>query len=183
MKKQCSGFIFCMTLCIILVISLLVIIGMQQALAYYKVMNRQEKSHYNFYQLEHSAMNFVHFASLKKKNCTLQDVGANEAIKRVINGECCAKNTDEYRYCYLIEDLGEFSCLLVAKQGQKYNSHHFRVTLLQNGQDNSFGIIQLRFIKLGSNLPVCSEEEIMIKEGVISWRYLSDRKNYTYLIK
>ncbi|WP_206753110.1 hypothetical protein, partial [Escherichia coli] len=59
--------------------------------------------------------------------------------------------------------------------------HHFRFTVLQDEEHGEYTIMQLRFIKLGSNVSSCPEEEIQVKEGVSSWRYLPDYKNFEIL--
>lgn len=182
MKNHCSGFIFLMTLCVILVISLLVLASMQQVLLYYKAINRQEVLHQNFYQLEHLAMQLVRSSSLHtSKDCYLQEDNANTVIKKLIN-KGCSIILSQKKYLYGIEDLGEFPCLVLEQGGQKYISHHFRVTVLQDEQDIASSVIQLRFIKLSSSSLSCSEEEIWVKEGVSSWRYLSDYKNHAFIL-
>lgn len=181
MKSHCSGFIFLMTFCVILVISLLALAGMQQVLLYYKAINRQEALHQNFYQLEHFAMQLVRSSSLHtRKDCYLQEDNANTVIKKLIN-KGCSIIFSQKKYIYGIEDLGEFPCLVLDKEGQKYISHHFRVTVLQEEQDKASSVIQLRFIKSGSSSLFCSEEEIWVKEGVSSWRYLSDYKSNAFI--
>ncbi|MCK0182385.1 hypothetical protein QPX01_12575 [Legionella pneumophila] len=115
-------------------------------------------------------------------DCYLQkDYGANKIANELVNNKGCLLILNQRKYRYFIEDLNEFSCLVLNKDGQKYASHHFRFTVLQDEEHGESAIMQLRFIKLGSNLSSCPEEEIQVKEGVSSWRYLPDYKNFEIL--
>ncbi|HCR5153993.1 TPA: hypothetical protein OO049_002714, partial [Legionella pneumophila] len=180
MKKTDSGFILLMTLCITFLMSLLVLASLQQVFLQYKALNSQETFHQNFYQLEHWMMRLVRSPLLlyAGMNCYAQkDYGANKIANELVNNKGCLLILDRKKYRYFIEDLNEFSCLVLNKDGQKYASHHLRFTVLQYEEHGEFSIMQLRFIKLGSNLSSCRDEEIQVKEGVSSWRYLPDYKN------
>ncbi|HAZ7572168.1 hypothetical protein OQJ02_09575 [Legionella sp. PATHC032] len=183
MKKTNSGFILLMTLCITFLMSLLVLASLQQVLLHYKALNTQETFHQNFYQLEHWMMRLARSPSLYAgKDCYKQkDYGANKIVNELVNNKGCLLILDRKKYRYFIEDLNEFSCLVLDKHGQKHASHHFRFTVLQYEKYREFSIMQLRFIKSGGNLFSCPEEELQVKEGVISWRYLPDYKNFKTL--
>ncbi|HAU1638323.1 TPA: hypothetical protein JBJ33_12610 [Legionella pneumophila] len=183
MKKTDSGFILLMTLCITFLMSLLVLASLQQIFLQYKALNSQETFHQNFYQLEHWVMRLTRSPLLyARKDCYVQkDYGANHVINELVSSKGCLLTFGRKKYRYFIEDLNEFSCLVLNKDGQKHASHHLRFTVLQYEEYGEPSIMQLRFIKSGSNLSSCSEEEIQVKEGVISWRYLSDYKNFKTL--
>lgn len=183
MKKTDSGFILLMTLCITFLMSLLVLASLQQVFLQYKALNSQEIFHQNFYQLEHLIIRLTHSPSLYvRKDCYLKkNYGANKVVNELVKNKGCLLILNQRKYRYFIEDLNEFSCLVLNKDGQKHASHHFRFTVLQHREHGEFSIIQLRFIKLGSNLSSCPEEEIQVKEGVSSWRYLPDYKNFKIL--
>ncbi|MCL9682721.1 type II secretion system protein [Legionella maioricensis] len=171
MKKQCSGFIFLMTLCVILVISLLLITGLHHVLLYHKALNQQELQHQHFYQLEHLAVQLAHIATgASAKSCVEYGDAANEVIQRLIENQGCSLTDGQARYRYLIEDLGDFPCLVFP--GQNRASRHFRITLLLLKDDeNSASVLQLRMIK-PSGMIRCSGEERAVTEGISSWRYI-----------
>ncbi|HAT8180764.1 TPA: hypothetical protein JA361_15240, partial [Legionella pneumophila] len=162
MKKPDSGFILLMTLCIIFLMSLLVLASLQQVLLHYKALNTRETFHQDFYHLEHLIMRLARSPlSYTGKDCYLQvDYGANKVIKELVNNKGCLLTLGRKKYRYFIEDLSEFSCLVLNKEGKQCTSHHFRFTVLQHAEHGEHSIMQLRFIKSGSNLSSCSEEEI-----------------------
>ncbi|HDV5709855.1 TPA: hypothetical protein RJD49_001539 [Legionella pneumophila] len=183
MKKTDSGFILLMTLCITFLMSLLVLASLQQIFLQYKALNSQETFHQNFYQLEHWMMRLARSPLLYAgMDCYVQkDYGANKIANELVKNKGCLLILNQKKYRYFIEDLNEFSCLVLNKDGQKYASHHFRFTVLKDEEHGESAIMQLRFIKLGSNLSSCPEEEIQVQEGVSSWRYLPDYKNFERL--
>lgn len=171
MKKQCGGFIFLMTLCIILVISLLLITCLHHVLLYYKGLNQRELQHQSFYQLEGLAVQLAHASKLTStENCVEYGDAANEVIQRLIDNQGCSLTEGRSKYRYVIEDLGDFPCLVLP--AQKRASRHIRITLLLlNDNGNADSVLQLRIIKPSAVLH-CSGEEHAVTAGISSWRYI-----------
>lgn len=164
------GFILIMTLLMILVSSMLVVAGMQYVLIYYKAVNHQERQHRNFYQLEHVALGLADGA-LSGGRCVRGDVGANAVLKFLEGGEGCVVDIDGVGYGYLVEDLGEFPCLVVEIKGRARSTHHFRVSVLE---PDSGAFLQIRSIKRAEFFS-CQGLLRWVGEGVSSWRYLNLR--------
>ncbi len=174
MKRKSGGFILLMTLCVIIVMSALLITCLHHILLYHKALNTQEQQHQNFYQLEYIAKQLAHSSSVTANiNCVETRDVANEVIQWLIKGDGCALTTGQEQYQYIIEDLGDFPCLIFYRQQQKYASHHLRISvLLLANEEHDSALLQLRFIKptiTGS----CMGEENRVSEGISSWRYLS----------
>ena len=171
MKKQCSGFIFLMTLCVILVISLLLITCLHHILLYHKALNQRELQHQRFYHLEDLAVELAHASvATNTDKCIEHGDAANEVIQRLIDNQGCSFIDGQARYRYLIEDLGDFPCLVLSLQ--KHASRHIRVTLLLLTDDeNTASVLQLRFIKPSANIH-CTGEVHIVTEGISSWRYI-----------
>lgn len=173
MKKQAQGFIFLMTLICTAVISVLIVTSMQHILLYYKAINKKEALHQHFYQLEEVAMQLAQTAfSADTEGCVSKKDSANQAIQKLVHHEGCSLKHGATRYQYLIEDLGEFPCLISFKKGQKKATRHRRVSIIQMEEEFPVSLLQLRFIALGS-VANCLETERTVSLGVSSWRYFT----------
>lgn len=170
MRDQQAGFIFIFTLCTILVISLLLVSSMQQLVLYSKAINRQELHHQLFYQLE-DAMKYVLKNALKNTACELTTSDADNALNKLSHGMGCsfAFGGREYRYFY--EYLGAFPCLVVSENEHTFETHHIRVTLMQ--QDAVSSVLQVRYLNKGI-VSSCSKELHKVFIGISSWRYFAD---------
>ncbi|BCA96299.1 hypothetical protein TUM19329_26600 [Legionella antarctica] len=173
MSKQYSGFIFLMTLCVILVISSLLITCLHHVLLYHKALNQQEQQHQNFYQLEALALQLARASKVAiADNCIEHGDAANEVIQRLINNQGCSLIDGQSQYRYIIEDLGDFPCLVL--HDHKHATRHNRVSLLLLGENgNTVSVLQLRMIK-PSAVMGCSGGEHEVTTGIGSWRYIPD---------
>jgi len=171
MRHRCNGFIFMVTLCFISVISLLLLTYMQHVMIYQRASTKQEMHHQRFYQMEHLARGLSK-ASFNSPCRWQQDVtnGAIEQLK--MHGGCLLKlGQDHYRY--IIEDLGIYPCLVVEHQGIIQSTHHSRVSLLlEANEEHAASALQIRMIHPAGELS-CAQEPRMVTEGVSSWRFLS----------
>lgn len=174
MKKGGDGFILFMTLCTVCVISVLLIASMQHVLLLHKAINQQELAHQNFYQLEDLAKQLANAPSLAiKKNCIQYGAdSANQVLQQLKENEGCLLLIGQTSYRYIIEDLGDFPCLVFYRNSQKFASHHTRISIMSVADNkNQASALQLRFIK--PSTPVkCLEVERKIKSGISSWRYI-----------
>lgn len=131
MKNE-SGFIFTVTLLMITVISLLLLASMQHILLYHKVINRQEESHKNFYNLEHVARQLSQkYEVLLAPNCVIKEDSQNQILHKLLHNQGCSLSNDGLQYGYFIEDLGDFPCLVVLGNNQMYATHHQRLSVVQ----------------------------------------------------
>ena len=175
MNRRCGGFIFFMTLCIVLVISLLLITCMQHVLLYHKALNKQELRHQNFYQLENLALQLASAAHLNKQ-CMKQRDSANQVIEELTNNEGCLLVVEQHRYRYMIEDLGDFPCLVAHLKQNKRATHHLRISIvLLADEENTASLLQIRFIKPSEALG-CFGKEHLVTPGLSSWRYFPTLK-------
>jgi hypothetical protein len=171
MMKRCEGFIFFMTLCIMTVITLLLMTCMHHVLLYHKALNEQELQHRNFYQLEHIAAQLVTKPDfLSRKICIEFGDSANEVLRHLIHNKGCVLSLGSTNYRYLIEDLGEFPCLVIKKGQQRRATRHLRISII--GGEGNDSALQLRFIKPAA-VSECIGQERIVNSGISSWRYLS----------
>lgn len=178
MSKNYQGFIFLMTLMMTTIISLLVLTGMQHLLLFYKVINKQEETHHHFYQLEQLALQLASTPrEITQGPCFIDKESANSVVRKLLQQEGCVLKKNNLNYRYYIEDLGEFPCLVVYKNGQKRATHHRRISIAQMEEGLPNALMQLRLISIGSLLH-CLNEEHTIALGVSSWRYLSSVDDY-----
>jgi hypothetical protein len=176
MNKRSDGFILGMTLCVILVITLLILACMQHVLLLNKAMNRQEREHQVFYEIEDVAVQLAQtqFNQLEKQ-CISHDKTANQAINMLFRNEGCSFKAGHNLYQYIIEDLGEFPCLVLHHNDQKRSTHHSRITLLLLSKEEYAvsKVVQIRYIN-ASDLYTCEGQEHVVFTGVSSWRYFPD---------
>jgi hypothetical protein len=176
MMKKFNGFIFLMTLCTILVVSLLLLTVMHHVLLYGKAINRQEIQHQRFYQLEDT---MLHLAQQKtnmiEKQCIVDQKNGNKVIEILVKKEGCSLVNGDIQYQYIIEDLGEFPCLVVRQNEQTNATRHTRITLLQSADEIHpvTSVLQVRNIKKITPLP-CQSEVLKVSSGISSWRYIAD---------
>lgn len=175
MNKHDDGFVLLMTLSVISIITLLLMTSMQQVLLYHKAINRQEKEHQSFYQLEAVALQLSRKQDLLISTCVRNKDAPNAVIDALVHNEGCLLTTGQIRYRYFIEDLGSFPCLVLQHGDMKQTSHHLRITLLQMTEEAHapLSVLQVRYIKSGPS-SVCLGREHRVSEGISSWRYFPD---------
>jgi hypothetical protein len=168
MMKQGAGFIFFMTLCILSVISILLVTCMHHVLLYHKAINQLEQRHQNFYQLEQLATLIINTAQ-SNSSCLKSSNTPNQIIIQLLNNRGCLITVGSSRFRYMIEDLGDFPCLMVKQRA----SHHLRLSmvLLADGEHEASGL-QLRLIQ-SSEKKECFGKIHQINSGISSWRYFS----------
>lgn len=172
MKQREEGFIFLLTLCIIMVVSLLLITGLHHVLLYHKALNQQEIQHQNFYQLEHLARQLVGSShTVTNRDCVINTDAPNQIIQHLSHNQGCLLISGQIKYRYMIEDLGDFPCLVVYQRQLKYASHHIRISIVRTGDANNTSALQLRWIRPSAILD-CPYAEHLVKSGISSWRYL-----------
>jgi len=172
--KQQQGFIFIVTLYITAIMSLLLLSSMQHVLLYQRAVNKQEEERQRFYQLEHIARHLIHVPIDKLHQCIIKSNSANQVIQQVIKKQGCSFVVGMATYQYLIEDLGEYSCLVSLHQEVLKSTHHFRLTLLApSDTEYPSSLIQIRVIKPATSLS-CVHKTKYVALGISSWRYLEN---------
>ncbi|WP_115706947.1 pilus assembly PilX N-terminal domain-containing protein [Legionella sainthelensi] len=172
MKKE-RGFIFTVTLLMIMVMSLLLLASMQHILLYYKIINRQEESHKNFYNLEHVARQLSEkYVAFFAPNCVIKEDSQNQILYKLLHHQGCALSNEGLQYEYLIEDLGDFPCLVARSENRIYATHHQRLSIVQLDKGKPLSFLQVRWIAVGK-LAKCLVKEHVIPIGISSWCYLS----------
>jgi hypothetical protein len=174
MKRHDLGFILLVTLLIIIVVTLLILTSMQHILLYYKAINKQEVVHRSFYQLEKMAMEIAHSPTLlSNQNCIVREDSANQVMHFLRQKKGCNSINGSLHYYYLIEDLGEFPCLVIERDGHKSASYHRRISVMQINDGEPASFLQIRFISIGS-VRICYNSEHIVTLGMSSWRYLPE---------
>lgn len=173
MKGNNRGFIFFMTLCLISIMSALVLLCLQHLLLYHQVLNKQEEGHQRFYQLENIALQLINNPSLvMAPECIQWEDSANKAMEMLAAGKGCLLQVEGESYLYLLEDLGDFPCLILTERKKKLTSHHLRLSLLLEGRHGFSALgLQIRLIKSGG-ISKCKGRKHNVFSGISSWRPL-----------
>lgn len=172
MKKE-KGFIFTVTLLMITVISLLLLASMQHILLYHKVISRQEESHKNFYNLENVVGQLSQkYLALSAPNCVIEEISQSQVLHKLLHHQGCSLSNEGLRYEYLIEDLGNFPCLVTRVKNQQYATHHQRLSVVQLDKGKPLSFLQVRLIAVGK-LTNCLVKERVTPLGISSWCYLA----------
>lgn len=166
-----KGYIFAFTLCIVSLISVLVLSSMQQMLLYQRAMNKQEQAHQYFYDLERIIHYLIALPEKERISCVQHQDSANEVLHQVLKKEGCALKTDKANYHYVIEDLGNYPCLMINDKTTIKATHHFRFTVAQDKPLQPSSIMQVRVIQPVPLLQ-CDSEVRYVDAGISSWRYL-----------
>lgn len=164
MKLQAQGFILLTTLLIVLIMSVLLLTSMQQILLFARGLHLQKTQERRFYQLESLAYNLVSRADLDPA-CLKSQMDANDVLREVARRGCVTQE-ENHQYRYLMEDLGDYGCLMVKVNQKMYPSHHTRITVVHNNR-----YIQMRVIKRATQPVACEGEWHALLSGVSSWRY------------
>ena len=177
--RQEKGFIFVFTLCITSLIGLLVLSCLQQLMLYQRATVKREAHHQDFYQLERLTRQIIHIPKESLISCMRKQDMANESILNLLNKQACQIKLGKKNYWYLIEDLGIFSCLMIAKDEALKSSHHFRYTVLAPATtEHSAFLIQIRVIEEATTL-ACYTSVNYVKAVISSWRYLGNLTGFT----
>ena len=166
-EEKNSGFILIATLCIIALITLLILTSMQHVLMYYKAINRHKLQQREFFQHEKLALQLAN-TPLIESHCVEHSDAINTVLQRLSASEGCHFIDQQIQYYYLIEDLGEFPCLVTRQQK---STRHIRVSLLQRSNNQDY-LLQIRYLKPLPYLSCLSQSKV-VNSGVGSWRYLS----------
>ncbi|MBA2649708.1 MAG: type II secretion system protein [Legionella sp.] len=162
-----------MTLILISIISVLISSNLQHILLYYKAIHTMELQHAQVFQMEVLASQLVRNSNVSS-HCILQWDDANQAIQSLMNNKGCILVVGSRRFQYLLEDLGDFACLIVKSDNAKLSTNHRRLTLMLASEDKSKSnpIIQIRDIRAIA-YQKCMVKESPISLGISSWRLLS----------
>ncbi len=160
-----------MTLLMVAVISLLVFTAMQQNLLYLKSIGAMEVQHNRFYHLESIARHLLQ-VKIQDNLCVKTGDDANQTVLQLEHNKGCSVDNGAFQFQYLLEELGDFACLIVKTQKHTFSTHHRRLSILlvSDGQPNS--LLQLREIT-AIPLQTCVAEQKEVALGISSWRYLS----------
>jgi hypothetical protein len=154
--------------------SLLLLASMQHVLLYQRASNKQEEGHQRFYELEHIARHLIDAPIDKLQACMIKQNLANKALQQVKDKGRCTITVKKNNYRYLIEDLGEYSCLIGLHKGAKKSTHHFRFTLLSLLDKNPPSlVVQIRVIRLAKSFS-CTKNVKYVALGISSWRYIEN---------
>jgi hypothetical protein len=164
MKTNSHGFILLTTLLMMMVMSLLLLTAMQQILLYAKALRIEDAAHNKFYQLESMTHQLV-----AKGACVKPAFDVNAILSYVANRGCIVQE-GKHKYRYIIEDLGNFDCLMVKVKKNMQATNHRRITVMLD-EKAPRRFLQLRIITQASQASACEGEWYAIKEGVSSWRY------------
>lgn len=162
--KHAAGFILFVTLVMIFIVSLLVGSAMQQLVLHQSHLARLKMRHQEFYQMERMALDLV--AKWHPSACNAAEGDVQQTLEH--GGGCLLESgRDEYRY--LIEDLGDFACMIIPVEGGYMASHQQRITLRAVTSGHWL------YLRFATPIPPfeCEGRFIAIRHGVLSWRFIS----------
>lgn len=152
--------------------SLLLLSSMHHVLLYQKAAHNWEKGHYDFYQLEYVARHLLRMKTSQLQGCVIKQNRANLVIQQVARKKGCGLTVGGKDYNYIVEDLGDYPCLMVKQQKKIKPTHHYRFTVLRRSMEQQpASLVQLRVIKLSTEELLCSGEANYVSTGISSWRY------------
>ncbi|MCE3044319.1 hypothetical protein [Legionella sp. 16cNR16C] len=162
--KSSQGMILIVFSLILSFIALLVMAQSESLFLFYKNLGQMIHIQSEIQLLEEEAIRL-----LKQKNntCIVFAQGANEILHQLQSRSACCIMHEEKKYCYLLEDLGEFPCLRIKN---KYLSHQWRITLSDNALRPL--IIQIRYAEAVRPQQCLENQFRVIEEGVQSLRIL-----------
>lgn len=149
-------------------ISLLIATLLQQVLLYAQTVNQMIERQQNFYQLEDFANRLIQAPF--EMDCIVNYMDPNQIIKLILEGQGCMHKDNKKSYLYILDDLGLFPCLQILHQGNAYASQQWLLTVA-----TSADLIQVRIAKAVPTR-ACGGPVHLIKQGILSWRYLKPRK-------
>lgn len=168
--KQENGMILLTTLSMMAIIAMLVLSLMQSVFLYIRVTNALETQHETLSQLEAVAKELIE--GNHPSDCVLSLKNFNQINDLLLKKKGCSKRHNHQQYHYLINDLGTFPCLQITADSKQYfGSHHWLITVAN--ELTPVSILQLRVAKLTKEGGCELEETRIIKEGVLSWRYIT----------
>ncbi|KTD45329.1 hypothetical protein Lqui_2800 [Legionella quinlivanii] len=162
--KSSQGMILIVFSLILNFIALLVMAQSESLFLFYKNLGQMIHIQSEIQFLEEEAIRLL---KQKKSTCTVFNQGANEILHQLQSRSACCIRHEEQKYCYLLEDLGEFPCLRIKN---KYKSHQWRITL-SNDQLRPF-IMQIRYAEATGSQQCLENQFRVIEEGVQSFRIL-----------
>lgn len=166
-----KGYILLTTLLLLVIISLLVLTIMHQVLLYYKAVNATAIGHQHFYQLEQVALALAKDSRQWDPKCVVHGDKVNKIKQRLLRLNGCPMIVDTLKYQYLIEKLGNFSCLTAQVNGKTYATYHLRVSVLQIKEGQQNALLQIRYLSPVTQ-SACYNEIHPVQLGVSSWRYM-----------
>lgn len=169
MSRHQQGIIFLSTLLMLTLLSFLVVSQLQFMFLYHRALNTELAAQEDFYQLEAEANRLALRDWSKEKVCTLEEENPDKVISLLKKGQACSFTRGKRRFFYLVEKLGGYSCVQTPSQAGTY---HVRISLL--AADTMPSLLQLRIARPVAFAPSCkSEDVVLIKQRLISWRYLT----------
>lgn len=168
--KRTDGFVLFTTILMLAMLTLLVLSLMQAMLLYVKAGHELTVRHQTFYQLE-TAAKVIRLSQLANQEapCTVEEKPFHSIIES-LSKRGCEKVIHSHVYLYLFEDLGVFPCLHMVRKHHTFSSHHWRLTVIPKKQPSE--VLQLR-ITSKANLQACDGNVVDIRQGMVSWRYLT----------
>ena len=149
---------------------------MRHVLLYYKAISTQGLQQHLFYEMEQFALQLIQAKSsnASHQGCIIRDTSPEKAFNLLVNNQGCGVVRDQEDYQYIIQDLGEYPCLQIEKEGKRYSAHQRLFSILLKGNDShTTALLQLRTMSTGRET-TCQDTAHLIYGGVTSWRYITD---------
>lgn len=160
--RKASGAILFLCMVLILTLTAIVLASLQNVFLFSKAINQMIVNQQSYYALE--SISYRLMKNTVRKECVVTLVDPNQLTKIVKKQGCDL----QHKYRYLYSDLGNYPCHQMDIKGRKYGSEHFLLTVVNAEGD----ILQIRYARRNLNSVCERKESIMIKEGILSWRFL-----------
>ncbi|MGQ3891934.1 hypothetical protein [Legionella sp. CNM-4043-24] len=165
MTSRQQGSMMLITLMLTGLLSLLILSQMQLLILHVKAVN-QVKARYSIrVDLELAAAQLIR---TNAGGCVRKQDAPNTVIRELQGGGGCQFSFKGYHFRYQIEDLGVIPCLSTLINGQRFSTHHWRLSM---ARDPSLWL-QIRYARAANPEPCLHHAESSIKTGILSWRSL-----------
>lgn len=162
-----SGMVLLLSLVVLSALMVLLVSMFELNILGYKISTELLKHQEQFISLEKTITQVQkNFQSEKLKRCNKRYY-YSDWTSTAYNQPSCIKMINHIPVKYSIINLGEFPCLRIVTNQQSYSSHHWLITAF-----NSTGLIQVRYVELGTQ-NACEKQLVKyVSPGQISWRYI-----------
>ncbi|MGQ3888218.1 hypothetical protein ACQUW5_04180 [Legionella sp. CNM-1927-20] len=160
-----------------LVLSLVILL----LLAQIELITLHQKAHNQFItraqvlqHLENLAFQLVDKINYKGGSlpCVIDKLDPNKVINLVKKQQGgCFITDSKFTYNYVIEYLGPFNCIRIKSNSDTYPTNQWRLTIALLSSQTS--ILQLRFANINFLKFKNCKQQVIIKPGILSWRYLT----------
>lgn len=158
-----QGFVLLTTIALIGILSLLVLSFSASLIMDFHITKDLESSSNLLKEFEENAQNIIENMHTHIDNlCFFKS--KTEIIYNHVLSKGCSYNND---FLYLLEDLGDFNCIVASDGDNFITTHHYQLNLIN--KNASQGMLKIRFAELGRPAKCLIKALRHIDVGIQSW--------------